>query len=109
MTIAEVESGIAKLKREKAMRKAGLLAGWMNAVIHFYGDRILAFDLEVARFAGTMADHALGLGRHPGLADIIIAATALRHRLTILTRNRRHFDPLGVPAHDPFVSLPDET
>lgn len=109
MTIAEIQSGIAKLEREKARRKAGLLADWLDAVLHFYGERILAFDVEVARIAGAMADHALALGRHPGLADIIIAATARRHRLTILTRNRRHFDPLGVRTADPFVSLPDET
>ncbi|WP_244876980.1 PIN domain-containing protein [Acidocella facilis] len=42
----------------------------------------------------------------PGFADIIIAATAQHHGLTILTRNLRHFEPLGAAVHDPFVRLP---
>jgi predicted nucleic acid-binding protein len=47
-----------------------------------------------------------GLGHAPGLADIIIAATAQYRGLTILSRNLRHLEPLGVAAVDPFVKLP---
>ena len=42
----------------------------------------------------------------PGFADIIIAATAQRHGLTILSRNLKHFVPLGVAVVDPFLALP---
>jgi len=45
-------------------------------------------------------------GQAPGFADIIIAATAQRHGLAILSRNIRHFDPLGVSAINPFDELP---
>ncbi len=38
--------------------------------------------------------------------DLIIAATAHVHRLTVLTRNLRHFEPVGVPVIDPTRSLP---
>jgi hypothetical protein len=37
------------------------------------------------------------------LADLAIAATAQKHGFTILTRNLRHFGPLGVAALDPSV------
>jgi toxin FitB len=60
--------------------------------------RVLAFDTPTARIAGALSDRARGQGHAPGLADIIIiAATAQHHGLTILSRNVRHFVPLGVP------------
>ena len=37
----------------------------------------------------------------------MIAATAQRHGLTILSRNVRHFKPFGVAVHDPFTYLPE--
>jgi len=103
ITIAEIEDGIAKARREGASRKAGNLIGWLESLLHLYAPRILPFDLPAARIAGHLADLARGQGQAPGAADIMIAATAQRHGLTILTRNLRHFLPLGVPAHDPFV------
>ncbi|MBR1169243.1 type II toxin-antitoxin system VapC family toxin [Bradyrhizobium liaoningense] len=106
VTIAEVEDGIAKLRREKATRKSKDLAQWLNAVLHLYGDRILPFDMPTARLAGQLSDRARGLGHAPGFADIIIAATARQHALMILSRNVRHFEPLGVPVLDPFTKLP---
>lgn len=106
VTIAEVEDGIAKLRREKATRRSKDLAQWLDAVLHLYGDRILAFDIPVARLAGELSDRARGQGHAPGFADIIIAATARQHKLTILSRNVRHFEPLGVPVLDPFGRLP---
>jgi predicted nucleic acid-binding protein len=106
VTIAEIEDGIAKAQREGATRKARDLTAWLETVLHLYADRILPFDLATARLAGSLSDRARGQGHAPGFADIIIAATAQRHGLTILTRNLRHFEPLGVPVHDPFVQLP---
>jgi toxin FitB len=106
VTVAEIEGGIAKSRREGARRKSSNLAAWLEAVLHLYGDRILAFDSATARIAGAMADRARGLGYAPGFADIIIAATAQHHRLTILSRNRRHFEPLGVTVFNPFAALP---
>jgi predicted nucleic acid-binding protein len=106
VTIAEVEDGIAKLRREKATRRSKDLAQWLDVVLHLYGDRILAFDTAAARIAGELSDRARGHGHAPGFADIIISATARQHALTILSRNVRHFMPLGVPVLDPFNQLP---
>jgi predicted nucleic acid-binding protein len=106
VTVAEIEDGIAKLRREGASRKSADLTAWLDTVLHLYGDRILTFDAATARIAGALSDRARGLGHAPGLADIIIAATAQHRGLTILSRNLRHLAPLGVPVIDPFVKLP---
>jgi predicted nucleic acid-binding protein len=107
VTVAEIEDGIAKARREGATRKSVDPWAWLATVLHLYGDRVLAFDTATARIAGAISDRARGLGQTPGLADIVIAATAEHHGLTILSRNLRHFEPLGVAVIDPFTRLPD--
>ena len=108
VTVAEIEDGIAKLRREGATRKSDDLTAWLETVLHLYGDRILTFDTPTARIAGALSDRARAQGQAPGFADIIIAATARQHGLTILSRNIRHLAPLGVPVLDPFTALPPE-
>jgi len=107
VSIAEIQNGIAKARRVGETRKATALDAWLETLLHLYGDRVLAFDASVARIAGNISDKARALGRPPGFADIIIAATATHHRLTLLTRNVKHFQPLGVALHDPFTTLPE--
>lgn len=106
VTVSEIVAGIAKVRREGGTRKASHLAAWLDALLHLYGDRILPFDTAVAQLAGELSDLARAKGRPPGFADIAIAATAKRHGLTILSRNLKHFEPLGVPVLDPFAALP---
>jgi predicted nucleic acid-binding protein len=108
ITIAEIADGIAKARREGARRKAADLAGWLEAVLHLYGDRVLPFDVAAARVAGTLSDRARSKGQSPGFPDLAIAATAATHQLTVLTGNLRHFTPLGVAAHNPLDALPKE-
>ena len=66
----------------------------------------MSVDIAVARRIGILADLARGQGQAPGLADLAIVATAQRHGWTVLTRNVRHFGPLGIPALNPFEALP---
>jgi hypothetical protein len=106
VTVAEIEDGIARARRRGARRQATALAAWLETLLHLHAARILAFDLAVARIAGRLSDLARGKGHAPGFPDIMIAATARQHRLTVLTRNLRHFAPLEVPALDPFRELP---
>jgi predicted nucleic acid-binding protein len=54
---------------------------------------------------GRLADEAVAQGRHPGLADIAIAALAQHGGHTLLTRNLRHFEPLGVACVDPIAQF----
>jgi toxin FitB len=106
VTVAEIEDGIAKARRERARRKAADLTAWLDTLLHLYGDRVLAFDVGAARIAGALSDLARSKGLAPGFADIVIGATARVHQLIILTRNVRHFAPLGIPTINPFRELP---
>lgn len=106
VTVTEIEDGIANLRREGATRRSADLAAWWRAVLHLYGECILPLDTATAQLAGALSDRARGRGQAPGLADLIIAATAQRRGLTILSRNLKHFAPLGVPVLDPFAALP---
>lgn len=104
ITAAEIMSGISKAEREGATTKARMLTEWWQSIEHLYAPQILPFDLRCAHAAGRIADGARA--HRPGFEDIAIAATAQVHGLTVLTRNRRHFEPLGVSALDPFATLP---
>lgn len=104
ITAAEIKSGIAKAEREGATAKARRLAEWWDSVEYLYGQKLLPFDLKCAHVAGEILDEARA--HQPGFEDIAIAATARVFRLTVLTRNTRHFAPLGVLALDPFTKLP---
>jgi predicted nucleic acid-binding protein len=106
VTIAEIADGIARARREGAVRKASALTDWLQTVLHLYGDRVLPFDSATAQIAGGLSDLARSRGHAPGFADIAIAATALQHRLTLLSRNARHFAAMDVAVIDPFESLP---
>jgi toxin FitB len=102
MTVTEIQAGIAKARRTGAQAKAEQVASWLERLVESYADRILPFDLAAARMAGSMADKARAMGREPGTADIIIAATAQVHEHTVVTRNVAHFRPLGVAVHNPY-------
>jgi len=97
ISIGEIERGIAR-QRGSNPDFAAALASWLDKLLSIYGDRILGFDLEAARRWGSLSA-ALG---NEG-ADLMIAATALQHGLTVVTRNIREFEAAGVPVLDPFV------
>ena len=102
VTFMEIEQGASKLRGLGGARRADRLDGWLDELSSQYGQRVLAFDLPLARAAGTLGDAAFAAGRHPGFADVAIATTASSRFMTVLTRNVRHFRPLGVPVLDPF-------
>jgi predicted nucleic acid-binding protein len=105
VSAAEVRSGIAKAEREGATTKARKLIEWWESIEYLYADKLLPFDLRCAHVAGQILDDARA--HQPGFEDIAIAATARVHDLVLLTRNLRHFKPLGVQSVDPFMSLPE--
>ena len=89
VSIGEIERGIAR-KRVVDPAFAAQLAGWLDQLLRLYGDRLLPVDVGVARRWGQLS---ASVG-HEG-ADLLIAATALEHGLTVVTRNLRHFEPTG--------------
>jgi len=103
MSIAEIERGIRRLYRRGGIEQAGRLSVWLDTIFSTFDDRILAMDAVVARIAGVLEDAAEEKGRHPGLGDVIIAATAQAHDLTVVTENIRHFKPLDVSVDFPAI------
>ena len=66
-------------------------------MLALYGERVLPFDVQTARRWGALS---AALGNES--ADLMIAATALEHGLTVVTRNVTDFVPTGVATLDPF-------
>jgi predicted nucleic acid-binding protein len=106
VAIAEMAQGIGKLRRAGGAERADRLDRWLDGLLAAYGDRILPLDAQAARLAGQMSDEAQAQGRHPGFADVAIAAIAQHAGLLLLTRNLKHFQPLGVACADPLATLP---
>lgn len=106
IALAEIEQGICKLRRAGASGRAARLAVWLDDLVRGFSNRVLVVDGRIARAAGALSDQATARGIHPGIADILIAATADVHFLTLLTRNLKHFEPLGVPILDPTAWAP---
>lgn len=106
MSVAEIQAGILKLRRDGKSARADELEALLDAIVGGFADRVLPMDANVARLVAVLADKA-----RPNvveLADLIIAATAVSHGLTVLTRNLRHFQSAGVAARDPLGALPDD-
>lgn len=101
--VTEIETGIVKLQRVGSSRRAAELGAWFDRVLYLNGDRILSFDLIAAHIAAELNDTAEAIGRHPGFANVAIAAIAKSHDLVLLTANLRHFEPSGVEALNPFA------
>jgi predicted nucleic acid-binding protein len=80
-----IERGIAQ-QRTIDPGFARALADWLDRVLTLYGERIVPFDLRTARRWGALS---AALGNDS--ADLMIAATALEHGLTIVTRNVSEF------------------
>ena len=96
ITVGEIERGIER-QRPKDPAFASALASWLDRLLILYTDHIIGIDLSTARRWGRLSAE---IG-HAG-ADLMIAATALEHGLTVVTRNARHFTPMGVSVLDPF-------
>jgi len=96
VTLGEIERGIEK-RRKDDTEFADALAAWLESLMRLYADRILPVTPGVARRWGRLSAQ---LG-HDG-ADLLIAATALTHGLTVVTRNAAHFKPTGVSLINPF-------
>lgn len=100
IALAEIRQGICKLRRKGSTARADAIEDWLVSLRYVYGERVLPFDIDAAAAAGEIADAAVGIGRHPGFADVAIAGTARARDLAVLTENLRHFEPLGVTVYD---------
>lgn len=92
LTIHELRYGFELLQPGKRRR---VFEGWLrDTVLPEFEGRILSVDATVADQAGRLLAAAKGHGI--GVADALIAATAVIHELQVATLNWKHFERLGV-------------
>lgn len=97
ITVLELEQGILLMERRDP-RQGAMLRAWMeNLVLPDFEGRILPVDLSVARKCA-----ALHVPDPLNDRDSFIAATALVHGMTVVTRNTVHFQRTGVTLLNPW-------
>jgi predicted nucleic acid-binding protein len=97
ITILEIETGVLLVERRDPSQGA-VLRSWLNAhVLPAFSERILPFDTAVAQRCAR-----LHVPDRRSDRDSIIAATALVHGMTIVTRNVDDFEPTGVEILNPW-------
>jgi hypothetical protein len=99
LTLGELRKGIDKLK---AGPKKKSLDVWFDQIILAAQDRILPIDRETAVIWGEIAAKAEQKGKSIPAIDGLIAATALRHGLHLMTRNVADFEPTGAMLVNPW-------
>lgn len=97
VTVLELELGVLQLERKDA-RQGALLRTWLDTlVLPEFNGRILAIDAAVAQRCAR-----LHVPDPRAERDALIAATALVHGMTVVTRNTADFEATGVPLLNPW-------
>jgi predicted nucleic acid-binding protein len=96
ISILELEKGVLALERRMPPQGATLRA-WLNAVKTSFTGRILPFTENTATICA-----ALHVPNPKSERDALIAATALEHRMTVVTRNTVDFESTGTTLVNPF-------
>jgi predicted nucleic acid-binding protein len=103
VTIGELEKGVSLLPEG---RKKSLVRDWvLHALTNRFGRRILDVDAPVAARWGALLGENQKKGRSLPILDALIAATALVHDCTLVTRNLRDFRALGASLFNPWETL----
>ncbi len=95
----EIGGGIERLRQRGDHPQAQILEKWYRSVLAEFSEHFLAFDLECAELWGTL----IGANEQHSI-DKQIAAMALLHDLTIVTRNTAHFAGTGARIMNPFLA-----
>ena len=96
MVLGEIRRGIEAVRRRDSIA-ALALEQWLLRLTETFADRVLAVDADVADRWG-----ALNVPDPVPTVDGLLAATALVHDLTLVTRNVRDVERTGVRSFDPF-------
>ncbi len=95
VSVGEIQSGIEKT-REQDLVKAKILDEWLSQVVGLYS--VLPMDGNVFRVWAQLMHRQ----SDTVIEDAMIAATALTHRLTVVTRNVKDFKRFNVDILNPF-------
>jgi len=101
ITIGELKFGIERLEEGRRKRAC---QEWLSTLTHRMKGKVLNYNTSVATVWGQLLAKCERDGvRLPSL-DSQLAATAIRHSLTVATRNEKDFKHSGVKVENPFVS-----
>ncbi|PUB24819.1 hypothetical protein C8K30_10875 [Promicromonospora sp. AC04] len=101
LTVAEIERGVVR-KEQTDPAQGSVLRRWLaERVLPGFAGRVLPFDLPAARILARYP-----VPEHAPYDDAQIAAVAEAHGMTVVTRNLRHFTPLGVRVFCPWEQQP---
>lgn len=96
-TLAEIERGVIAKERTDPTQGEHLRRWFDARVLPVFTRRTLPFNLPAARILA-----AYRVPEHAPFDDALIAAVAQAADMIVVTRNRRHFEPLGVRCLDPW-------
>jgi hypothetical protein len=106
-TSSIVIAQLAYWVRTKQGRQREVLQEWLARLIEAMQGRIRGFNVSVANVWADLQHQLDQAGQRMPIEDSYIAATALRHGLTIVTGNDRHFRRPGLKIFNPFKELPE--
>ena len=99
VTVGEIQYGIERMPASRARNSLQL---WFDGLCSQYSERTLPTDDAVWRAYSRLKASVESIGRPQEDFDLLIAATAAVHRLTVVTRNTKHFDDSGVKTFNPW-------
>lgn len=102
VTLGEIQKGIAKLEDSK--RKRAFQVWLEQDLIERFKGQVLAVDSDIALKWGSLQGEFARLGQPLPVIDSLIAATAIRRNLTLVTRNTVDFERLPVKLLNPWTN-----
>jgi toxin FitB len=103
LTLGEIRRGIAALPQS---RRRATLEAWLDKDLRArFEDRILTVDQEVADRWGLLTATARSNGIVFPVIDGLLAATALEHNLTLVTRDTGEIPSTGVSVFNPWQTI----
>ncbi len=101
VSVGEIQYGLLRMAPGRHRNSLQL---WFDGLCVEYAARTLDTDAAVWRVWANLKVSLEAMGRPQEDLDVLIAAVAVHHRLTVVTRNTRHFEDTGVTMVNPWLA-----